>query len=261
MNKKTFNKKSPLKARPLHNPGQSLDKKIQNIFDEEIFVYLILSLITILLAVAEWDKEIRHTLPQPIFWSFIATVVTGFSTIKIVTSLKKIKNYKLGRDGEKIIGQYLETLRREGYHIFHDLIGKNFNVDHIIIGRGGVFTVETKTFNKPEKGTAVIEYDGEKVRINGLVPPRDPIAQAKAQRDWLQKLIKDTCGRKVNVQPVVVYPGWYVHSTCSNPEVWVINPKGLQFFLDSVGVVLSTQNIDDIAFHLSKHLRENNSFK
>ncbi|MGD1866748.1 MAG: nuclease-related domain-containing protein [Phormidesmis sp.] len=33
--------------------------------------------------------------------------------------------------------------------MFHDVVGKNFNIDHVVIGDTGIFTIETKTYRKP----------------------------------------------------------------------------------------------------------------
>lgn len=63
----------------------------------------------------------------------------------------------------------------------HDEIGQGFNLDHVLIGSAGVFTIETKTLSKPVRGQARIKFDGERFLVNGFEPDRDPVIQAKAQ--------------------------------------------------------------------------------
>jgi hypothetical protein len=70
----------------------------------------------------------------------------------------------LGRDGERAVGRTLERLVADGYHVFHDIVGPNWNIDHLMIGPGGIFTIETKTRSKLERGHAVIRYRAEQVR-------------------------------------------------------------------------------------------------
>ena len=79
---------------------------------------------------------------------------------------------------------------------FHDVVGLGFNVDHVIVGPAGVFTVETKTWSKPAKGDAKVVFDGERVRINGFEPDRNPIVQAKAQARWLKEVLAESTGMK-----------------------------------------------------------------
>jgi Nuclease-related domain len=119
---------------------------------------------------------------------------------------------KLGRDGEKAVGQFLETLRERRYRVFHDIVGGNFNLDHVLIGPAGVFTVETKTHRKPS-GDARVTFGGETIRIDGFEPDRDPIIQAKAQASWLCELLSESTGRNFAVRSAIVFPGWFVDYT------------------------------------------------
>ncbi|GJM24502.1 MAG: hypothetical protein DHS20C16_09170 [Phycisphaerae bacterium] len=70
----------------------------------------------------------------------------------------------------------MEQTREKGYRVYHDIQCDGFNIDHVLIGPGGVFVIETKTASKPTKGNATIKYDGESTRIVAYEPERDPIA-------------------------------------------------------------------------------------
>src|SRR5689334_11974907 len=106
----------------------------------------------------------------------------------------------------------LEQLRAAGYRVFHDVKGgENFNIDHVLVGPGGVFAVETKTRSKPEGRDAKVVYDGECVRVDGMEPDRDPVEQARANADRVRDLLREMTGNWIRVRPVVVYPGWWVN--------------------------------------------------
>ena len=85
--------------------------------------------------------------------------------------------------------------------MFHDVVGAGFNVDHVLIGPAGIFTVETKTWSKPLKGSPEIVYDGQTIRVGQHSPDRDPIAQAKAQAGWLRTLLLESTGRDSSYVP------------------------------------------------------------
>jgi hypothetical protein len=36
-----------------------------------------------------------------------------------------------------------------------------------VIDMSGIYVIETKAYSKPDKGSPVVTYDGEKVLING----------------------------------------------------------------------------------------------
>lgn len=54
--------------------------------------------------------------------------------------------------GERAVGEALFSLAAESYKIFHDVpaevSGKKFNVDHVAVGKNGLFAIETKTRRK-----------------------------------------------------------------------------------------------------------------
>ena len=160
----------------------------------------------------------------------------------------------MARDGEKAVGEFLERFREKGYRVFHDVVGGNFNIDHLLIGKTGIYTIETKTLSKPIKGKSVIQYDGSQITVNGFTPDRDPVVQAKAQASWVKDLVKDLTGKIYKVQPVVLYPGWFVQQSAGG-EVWVLNPKALPGFLEKNTVSIDESLIPSIATHLSRYVR------
>ena len=161
-----------------------------------------------------------------------------------------------GIEGERAVGQFLERLREKGYQVFHDLVTTDFNVDHIIIGPAGVFTVETKTWSKPMRGEARIHFDGEKLLFGGREPDRDPVIQARAQTGWLREMLKESTGRAFDVRPVVVFPGWYIEQAQnSRRDIWVLNPKALPAFLDNEPERLSMEDVKLASYHLARYIR------
>jgi hypothetical protein len=50
-----------------------------------------------------------------------------------------------GAEGEEVVGRIIEGLAAEGWCVIHDISFGRGNIDHIVIGPGGIFTVETKS--------------------------------------------------------------------------------------------------------------------
>jgi len=135
-----------------------------------------------------------------------------YVAFRVYQLLPRLRTLRQGIEGEKAVGQFLERLRERGYQVFHDLIGEGFNVDHVLIGPAGAFTIETKTWSKPQRGDMRIVYDGNSFTVAGREPDRDPLVQAKVQAHWLRALLFESTGRRIEVQPVVVFPGWFVEA-------------------------------------------------
>lgn len=248
-------KRSPILAPPLRHAGQSVDEEIQKILRNKIDELLFWAALFWGLTLFEWFNWYFKLPPQPLILTILAILSTGYVFVRIRQYRRKIRDLKQARDGEKAVGQYLEILREKGYRILHDVVGTKFNIDHVLIGPAGVFTVETKTISKPVNGSAEIYYDGEKILINGFSPDRDPVVQAKAQAHWLQELIKESTGRTLKARPVVLYPGWFVSKQPKGADVWVLNPKSLPGFLEYESNKLATEDIQLVNFHVSRYVR------
>ncbi|KKP83923.1 MAG: NERD domain protein [Candidatus Moranbacteria bacterium GW2011_GWF2_35_54] len=240
-------KHSPLKNRPLRSSGQSLDEKISYIFI--IFVFFIVALI-------EWTDKIFNKPPSPIIWTVIAVVASVYFMTKIIKLWTRFKNIKLGREGEKIVGQSLEKLREMGYEVFHDtVVGEIFNIDHVIIGPAGVFTIETKTRSKLD-GVQKIKRNGNYMIIDGLGIDRKTIFQSKLQAHWLEDFISSSIGLKIAVKPVVIFPDWFVEPQPRGADVWILNQKALPSFLKNEGVVIDEDKINLISAQIEKYNRD-----
>lgn len=250
-------KKSPLKAPPLRSPGQSIQDEINDFVDDKVMFPYIAAMMFSVLAMYEWFAAWRNLPRQPIIMTIAAVVMIGFAAIRVIRGRRIIAHLKQGRDGERAVGQFLEDLRRKGFYVFHDLIGRDFNLDHVLVGPKGVFTIETKTISKPKRGRAVVEYDGEKLTLNGCLPDRNPVIQAKAQANWLKELLAEG-NVNVQIKPVVVYPGWFVKNqgSAAKAPVWVLNPRALPTFIGNLPEQLSDSQIGLVKKMLTMHARK-----
>lgn len=257
-------KKSPLKNNPLRTPGQSLDEEMQRILGDDVTSYFFVPAIFILLAALSWLEWYGITQrPDPIIITIFAISLSIYSIFKLVKIKNLLKSLRLGRDGERAVGQSLDALRRKGYRIFHDLIGDGFNLDHVIICEKGAYTVETKTRSKPAKGFCEIIYNDDGISINGHTSDNKMLIQAKAQKKWLEKSIAELTGIKLTVIPIVVFPGWFIKDSRDKKrdKVWVLEPKALPAYIDKQPNVISEEQVRLIANHISLQNRASYSRK
>lgn len=129
----------------------------------------------------------------------------------------------------------LQSVIPEGLLVFHDLPADGFNIDHVVVGKGVVFAVETKSRKKPAatgKASARVQYDGKALRFPEHVETK-PLEQAARQARWLAEYLSGATGQPVRVIPVLALPGWFVEQTTAptsaTEEVRVINPKNPAF--------------------------------
>jgi len=253
---KNAEKRSPLKSLPLRSAGQSIeDHRMRTVLQDVVPDLIALSGLFVLMT-SEWLRYFSPREPMPWIFTVLTLGLALFTARRIWRVKKKMDAWKLGRDGERAVGQLLDTLRADGYQVFHDVLGKDFNLDHVLIGPGGVFTVETKTWSKPAKGSPEVLFDGEAIRVGGLEPDRNPVIQARAQAGWLRSVLAESTGRDFAVLPVVVFPGWFIKTTTRPRQpLWVLEPKALVKYVKNREPQLTAEEIAQAGFHLSRFVR------
>jgi hypothetical protein len=115
-----------------------------------------------------------------------------FAEVGLLASMFVISRYVLpllarrdrGASAEEHVGSLLETLDSPDWRVIHDASLGHGNVDHILIGPPGVFTVETKSHPGPVRVG----------RVHGAT-----IRQAQAQRKAIEAVTGGT------VEPLLVY--------------------------------------------------------
>ncbi len=174
-------------------------------------------------------------------------------------------NRYLGYFGERLVAEYLDPLKAEGWRIFHDvpaLAGeKKFNLDHVVVGPTGVFAIETKT---RRKGGARPGFEEHKVYFDGhsLVWPwgedSHGLDQAERNAVWLADTLANETGERIPVTPILTLPGWWVEmKPAQDPRVCrVTNPKGLAKFLPAGKVALTDAQIASVAGKLEVRCRD-----
>lgn len=251
--------RSPIKDHPLRLPGQSVAEEREELVENAVGQPLYFALFLVLLAAFEWWRFYSDAKPNPIVYSVAALMAICYAVFRIVRARPRLRNLRQALAGERVVGQFLERLREMGFHVYHDVVGSGFNIDHVLVGPAGVFTIETKTWSKPAKGKASIQFDGNAIRIGSVEPDRDPVAQAKAQASWLKSVLLESSGRKADVRPVILFPGWFIESTPGSfREVWVLEPKALPAFLVNEPTRLAPEEVKLLSFHLSRMIRTSN---
>lgn len=71
-----------------------------------------------------------------------------------------IENWQDGAFGEQWTGQTLRDLQSQGWRIIHDLKASYGNIDHVAVGPGGVFLLDSKRW----RGSVTVDGDSAVVR-------------------------------------------------------------------------------------------------
>ncbi|MEV0740978.1 nuclease-related domain-containing protein [Streptomyces sp. NPDC050549] len=111
-------------------------------------------------------------------------------------------SWYVGLEGERRVGRELARLSPRGWRVLHGVPkGNGGDIDHLLIGPGGVFSINTKC----HQGASVWVGD-TMARVNRGQPA--PYARAsRAEAAYVQGVLERHCGFPVPVEPVLVFVG------------------------------------------------------
>ncbi len=218
----------------LRSPGQSANEKLDVIRDRQIdklfyfSLFMIIGLIAIIIFKLSW------------FWMIGLIALYFYSLWNILINIIEMRNYKLGRDGERSVAQLLSVIARQvskentNMHIYHDVVNKEkvFNIDHIVVSKKGIFIIETKTYRKIKGKENIIRSDGNYLYKNNQKMTYNIPLQIKGQLKWLQSQLHQKCGKKYEIIPIVAFVGWYVEGKKIN-DIYIATAKNLHHIMEN----------------------------
>jgi hypothetical protein len=145
---------------------------------------------------------------------FLGAEVALLAAIFVISRyvLPLVERHDRGAAGEEEVGGLLDGLTPRGWQAIHDVSLGRGNVDHIAIGPGGIFTVETKSHPGPVQVG----------RVHGAV-----LGQAQAQRRAIERVTE------THVEPLLVYSrAWVDRPLTRRKGVRVVPARMLLGYLD-----------------------------
>jgi hypothetical protein len=234
-------RRSPLTDELMHLPGEQAQReadRLMDVADERMLIAVLIG--PMILAVWALQKvEVRSSrfgIAEAAL--LVLVLVVGiWATWSASKVLRARRKYLEGRAAERATAQALASLMSKGCAVYHDIPADKFNLDHVVVGPGAVFMVETKSRRKPAargKASAAVKFNGEALEFPGWRETKI-IEQARAQTRWLSEHLYRKTGERITVEPVLALPGWYVTCSVPSPNVHVINPKMCNFMADGKG--------------------------
>jgi len=254
--------RTPLTRPLLRTPGESLRSRIEEATSDFFESVWVVSLVPSIIAGGFFAHA--YILSRKIESSLIAIgviiwlIFTVYYTRKIFKILSERRDLRLGLQGELAVAEELYRLMLNGFHVYHDFPAEKFNIDHIVVGKSGVFAVETKTRSKRKTGRgmqeAEVTYDGKRLQFPGGYE-EDAISQTRSQALWFQKWLSSAIGEKITVEPILTLPGWFVKRT--KPEgIPVRNAKEIPgFIIHDRKPILSDSMITRIVHQIDQRCR------
>jgi hypothetical protein len=168
---------------------------------------------------------------------------------------------RLGLRGEQAVAEVLHSVEvaGAGYASFHDVPkdGRG-NIDHVVVGPGGVFVIETKLCSQqkppPKTKRNRLWFDGARTvfpsghRVDSAPQVERHVA---VMAGWIRSIAAD-----VPVQALLVYPGWEVHQTQRCEGVKAMSANQLRHYFRDLPSMLKPEEMAAIRSMLDKRCRD-----
>lgn len=246
-----FTKKRKVRLPPVRRrAGESLREKRERLVDENVppivFVPFILWFVYFVTTLQQQNTWAR----QPRFWLVLAIIATLIAAVWFRRLLPIARRLNRGERGERHVADALDELRSDGYTPIHDIVADKFNIDHVIVGPGGVFAIETKY--RSGKGQITFR-NTEGLFVGDRLEEKDCLKRARASAAAISDLIRESCGRREWVTPIVVFVGdWQIRDDWHDTDTRVLTPDRLSRYIRNQQPRLRRSEIELIASHLER---------
>ncbi|MFE0536383.1 nuclease-related domain-containing protein [Streptomyces nigra] len=111
-------------------------------------------------------------------------------------------SWRKGLAGERRVGAELNRLGRHGWRVLHSVpLADKVDIDHLLIGPGGVFSINTKHHHR-----RAVWVGDDSVKVDhGKPAPYARKSRAEAKR--VARVLERYCDFSVPVEPVLVFVG------------------------------------------------------
>jgi hypothetical protein len=166
--------------------------------------------------------------------SELALLTSMFVVLRYVVPL--VERRDRGAAGEEHVGALLDQLAGADWSVIHDASFGHGNIDHIVCGPGGLFTVETKSHPGPIKVRAL---------HGGL------LRQAQEERETIERVTGE------RVEPLLVFSrAWVDKPLARRRGVRVMPARMLLVYLDKRSERLSAEQVRAARARIAAALKE-----
>ncbi len=158
---------------------------------------------------------------------------------RLLGSPRDERNWAVGADGEEEVAWRLRKLD-DHWHVIHSvpLGAQGADIDHVIIGPGGVFTLNTKNHSKHK---VTVTRGG--IYVNGQ--PTEYLKKSRIEAKRTRVALSSECGT-VEVQPVIVILASALKFSSEPTDVSVVGRKSIARWLRTRPPVLTSERVEMI---------------
>ena len=197
---------------------------------KKFLFYVALLLLIIIVLSSNLVNIAKLGLPAVIILLFIIKLIVERIEKKGLSIKKRAKDADRGAIAEEKVAEGLMNLP-EGYQAFHDIAFDGFNIDHVVVGPGGIFLIETKSHS------GKVDANGDILLLNGAPPTKNFLNQTWSQTYHLRDFLKKQTAKEWKVKPILCFTRAFVSVRQPVKGIIVVNIRYLVTYPRGVGKV------------------------
>ncbi|MER8188120.1 nuclease-related domain-containing protein [Kitasatospora sp. NPDC094015] len=160
---------------------------------------------------------------------------------RLPAGMTAARPWAVGLRGEVVTGRRLDRLARQGWRVLHSIeLPGGIDIDHLVIGPSGVFTINTKH----HRGAALWQGD-RAITVNRAPTRYVPISESEAAK--AAHRLSAHCGFPVTVRPVVAVVGAdSIVVSNALPTVLLVDADQLSRTLSDLSPTLPAARVEQI---------------
>lgn len=182
--------------------------------------------------------------------SWFALIFGASTGLHLWPNRQSVNAHRIGAVGEVRVGRELGKLA-EGFYAFHDvkIPGRRANIDHLVIGPTGAFTIETKAVS------GKVELRSDEVWLSGR--KKNYVTQAWEQAGSVQTVLSDLVSAyAIDVKPLLCFTK--AELPLLQDEVAgipLLGPRGVRRHISKRDQLLNKEQVDKLRGAAIERLR------
>lgn len=159
----------------------------------------------------------------------LALVLLAVWLYSLFRGLSAARALRFSARGHAALGTAFERLAGQGHRAFHDVWLGNSFLDHVVVGKRGLFVIQVAA-RRPPKGAEAVRLHNRHLQYQDGVSTVEPVLRAERGARDLAAQAGRWLGHRVSVRAAVAVPGWKAQPVKSG-DILLLNEKNAVMLL------------------------------
>lgn len=179
-----------------------------------------------LLSIVPWRPP--EGMPAYAVWGIAALLLAAW-VFFLVRGLATARALRFSARAHAALGNAFERLAGQGHRAFHDVWLGNTFLDHVVVGKRGLFVIQVAA-RRPPKGAEAVRLHNRRLQYQDGAGTVGPVLRAERGARELATQAGRWLGHRINIRAAVAVPGWKAMPVKSG-DILLLNEKNAVMLL------------------------------